>query len=229
MPSEIQTSVAGGFGDRSHATVVGVATAVEHDGGDTGGLGAFGDEGADALGGGDAAAGTGGTKVGFGGRRRSQGAATLVVDHLCRDVLVRTVDGEARTLRGATDVLAHPAMAANPALAAGLGDVTHELLRSLLAGLAGFAQDALPGVPDALALVGLGLADPADVGGNLADDFLVDAVDDDLRRHRHLEGDPLRSADADRMAEAQVEPQRTGALGLGTVSDADDLEVLLEA
>src|SRR5207342_1133028 len=101
--------------------------------------------------------------------------------------------------------------------------------RSLLAGFAGLAQDALAGVLDALALVGLGLADAADVGGDLADDFLVDAVDHDLGRHRHLERDAFGRLHVDRMAETEVEAQRVGALGLGAVADTDDLEVLLEA
>ena len=45
----------------------------------------------------------------------------------------------------------------------------------LLGGLAGLADDPLAGVADAFALVGLGLADLADVGGDLADQLLVDA------------------------------------------------------
>ena len=48
------------------------------------------------------------------------------------------------------------------------------LLRSRLAGL---AADVLADVADALALVGLGRPDVADLGGHLADQFLVDAFD----------------------------------------------------
>src|SRR5262245_9553701 len=151
MPSEIQTSVASGIGDRGDATVVGVATAVEPDGGDAGGLGAIGDERADTLCGGDAATGAGAAQIGLGRRGGGQRAAALVVDHLRRDVLVRAVDREARTLRRTVHVLAHAPVAADAALAAGLGDVTHDWLRSLLPGFAGFTQDALAGVPDALA------------------------------------------------------------------------------
>src|SRR6478735_6593300 len=62
---------------------------------------------------------------------------------------------------------------------------------SLLSGLAGLAEDLLAEVAHALALVRLGLAHGADVGGHLTDDFLVDAADDDARRRRALEGDPL--------------------------------------
>ena len=39
--------MAGGVGDRGDPTVVGVAPVVEDDGGDAGGLGTLGDEGAD--------------------------------------------------------------------------------------------------------------------------------------------------------------------------------------
>src|SRR6187402_1356395 len=44
---------------------------------------------------------------------------------------------------------------------------------SLLAGLAGLAQNLLAEVAHTLALVRLGLADGTDVGGHLADDFLA--------------------------------------------------------
>src|SRR5436190_22323394 len=63
------------------------------------------------------------------------------------------------------------------------------LMLSLLGGLAGLALHALAGVADALALIGLGLAQFADVGGDLADELLVEAAHDDARRLRDLEGD----------------------------------------
>src|SRR5829696_2277721 len=77
-----------------------------------------------------------------------------------------------------------------------------------LAGLAGLAHDALAGVADALALVGLGLADLADVGRHLAHRLLVDPGDDDAGGGRHLEGDAVRGLDEHRVAEAegQVDP-----------------------
>src|SRR5690606_15489712 len=111
--------------------------------------------------------------------------------------------------RGAVDLLAHPAVAADPPLAPGLGDVAHVLPtdRLLLAGLAGLAQDALTGVADALALVRLGLADAADVRRHLADDLLVDARHDHLRGDRDLERDALGRLDEHRVAEAEAEPQ----------------------
>src|SRR3954452_1364550 len=66
---------------------------------------------------------------------------------------------------------------------------------SLLAGLAGLAEDLLAEVAHTLALVGLGLAHGADVGGHLADDFLVDATHDDAGGGRALERDALRRGD----------------------------------
>src|SRR4051812_37167073 len=60
---------------------------------------------------------------------------------------------------------------------------------SSLRGLAGLAQDALVRVADALALVRLGLADLANVGRDLADELLVDALHGDPVRSGHVEGD----------------------------------------
>src|SRR4029079_16379466 len=95
---------------------------------------------------------------------------------------------------------------------------------SLLAGLAGFAEDLLAEVAHALALVGLGLAHGADVRGHLADDLLVDAADDDARRRGALEGDPLGRGHQHGVAVAERQAQRGRAGGLGAVADADDLE-----
>src|SRR4051794_22424336 len=83
-------------------------------------------------------------------------------------------------------------------------------------------------VPDALALVGLRRALLADVRGDLADELLGDAADDDAGRHRHLELDPVGRLDRHRMrvAEGQLE---VPALELRAVADALDLQALLEA
>src|SRR5207237_354725 len=72
------------------------------------------------------------------------------------------------------------------------------------------------------------LAHLTDLRGGLADDLLVGALDDDLRRHWDLEGDPLARLDDDgvRVADAELE---VGALHRGAVADALDLEALLEA
>src|SRR5215211_6078484 len=89
------------------------------------------------------------------------------------------------------------------------------------------AADVLALVADALALVGLGRAHLADLRGDLADLLLVDALHDDLGRHRNFERDPLRRLDHDRMRVADVELDRRSAQG-GAVADAVELEALLE-
>src|SRR5262245_61989801 len=61
-----------------------------------------------------------------------------------------------------------------------------------LGALADLAADVLAFVANALALVRLGRPYAADLRSDLADLLLVRALDDDLRRRRHFEGDPLR-------------------------------------
>src|SRR5688500_1468534 len=65
------------------------------------------------------------------------------------------------------------------------------LLATDLAGLARLATDHLAGVADALALVRLGLAGRAHLGGDLADQLLVDAHDREAGRVLELEADPV--------------------------------------
>src|SRR6476620_4600019 len=94
--------------------------------------------------------------------------------------------------------------------------------------LADLSPHVLALVADPLALVGLGRAHLADLGGRLADHLLVRSLDDDLRRRRHLERDPgaRLARDGMRVADAQLE---VGALEGGPVADALDLELPLEA
>jgi hypothetical protein len=95
------------------------------------------------------------------------------------------------------------------------GDLRHRvvpsssrlLLAADLAGLAGLAADVLAGVAHALALVRLGLARRRDLGGDLADELLVDADDREAGRVLDLEADALGRVDLDRVAVAQVERQ----------------------
>src|SRR5690606_32701691 len=61
----------------------------------------------------------------------------------------------------------------------------HPVALQFLLLLAFLADDALAGITDTLALVGLGTAILANLRRNLADDLLVDAVDHDLGRLRH--------------------------------------------
>src|SRR3546814_18333699 len=98
----------------------------------------------------------------------------------------------------------------------------------LLARLSGLLGDVLAEVPDALALVGLGLADLAYVGGDLANRLLVDAPDHYAVRSGHLEGDAGGGVDGHGMAEAKREVELGVALRSRAVADADDLELLGE-
>ena len=82
---------------------------------------------------------------------------------------------EARPLGRAGDLAAHAAVAALARFAR--RERAHAPLPDLPA-------DVLALVADALALVRLGRAHLADLGGDLADLLLVDALDDDLRRRR---------------------------------------------
>ena len=91
-------------------------------------------------------------------------------------------------------------------------------------GLTGLTPDHLALVTDPLALVGLGLANGADVGGHLADGLLVDADDIDAGVGGHLEGDPLGGLHLDGVAVADGQLQGAVALGGGPVADAHDLE-----
>src|SRR5690349_9651960 len=87
---------------------------------------------------------------------------------------------------------------------------------------------ALAGVADALALVGLGRTQRAHLGGDLAHDLAIRALDDDLRLRGRLDLHAGRHVLRDRMriADLQVE---LGALGLGAKAHADEREALLEA
>src|SRR5882672_9743488 len=115
-PSELQASLAGAFGERFDATVELVAAAIEDAALDTGGLGALGEQLPRPLrlrGGGQLA------QLRLGPVDRGQGAAGGVVDELGEDATVGPVDREARSHGAADDAGAHPAAAAQTALALG--------------------------------------------------------------------------------------------------------------
>src|SRR4051794_25432508 len=88
--------------------------------------------------------------------------------------------------------------------------------------------DVLALVTDTLALVGLRGPLLADDRGDLADNLLVVALDDDAGRNRHLELDALRRLDRHgvRVPERQLE---VAALEQGAIADALDLQRLREA
>src|SRR3954452_4996675 len=100
--------------------------------------------------------------------------------------------------------------------------------RSLLTRLSSLAADDLALVLDALALVRLRRADLPDVGGDLADQLLVDAGDRELRRPLDREADAGRRDHVDRVREAQSELEVL-ALGGHPVTGAVDLQRLLVA
>src|SRR4051794_19603290 len=93
--------------------------------------------------------------------------------------------------------------------------------------LAFLAEDELAGVFHALALVGLGAAILADLGGDLPDLLLVDASHDDLRRPRRGHRDAGRDRIIDIVAVAERQLQRLAREG-SAIADAIDLEPLLE-
>src|SRR4051812_39651701 len=89
-------------------------------------------------------------------------------------------------------------------------------------------RDVLALVADPLALVGLGRPLLADHRGDLADLLLGVALDDHAGRLRDLELDALRRLDRHGVRVAQRELE-VGALELGAVADALDLQRLREA
>src|SRR3972149_7857866 len=99
---------------------------------------------------------------------------------------------------------------------------------STLRGLAGLLAHVLVLVADPLALVGLGLADLADVGGNLADLLLVVAAHNDRCGGRGLELDPLGRNHVHRVGVSDLDLEVV-ALHRGAVADAHDRQALLVA
>src|ERR1051325_1442114 len=95
--------------------------------------------------------------------------------------------------------------------------------------LSGLPPNDFVRVLDALALVGIGLAEAADLGRNLSDFLLVDAGDGDVTG-LGVDGDvdPFRNREADRMRVAELEHD-LAPFDLGAIADADDVELALEA
>src|SRR5690606_40972363 len=85
-----------------------------------------------------------------------------------------------------------------------LGDLD-TVCHGLLTRLSDLAADDFTLVLDALGLVRVGLAQLADVGRDLADLLLVDALDAEAGRGLDLEGDALRRLHHDRVAVAEGE------------------------
>src|SRR5215212_580880 len=224
--SQGQPTLTGAVGDGGDAAVVLVAAAVEDDRVDARLAGALGDELADPAGLGGLV-GLEGAQVGLHGRRRRQGAPLDVVDDLHEHVPGGPGDDQARLDGRAGQPLADPqvATAARGDLAlAPLHGQSHDLLTSL----SDLAADLLAGVPHALALVRVGLAQLADVRGDLADLLLVDALHREAGRAVGGEGDALGRLHGDGVAVAERELQ-VRAAGLDAVPGTDDLQPLLVA
>src|ERR1041384_8160509 len=94
--------------------------------------------------------------------------------------------------------------------------------------LAFLTEDVLARVLDALALVGLGRTEGADLGRDLPDLLLVHPGHHDLGRFRRRDRDPFGHRIDHVVAVAERELQIL-ALQRGTEADAGDLELLLEA
>src|SRR5690606_39938932 len=95
-------------------------------------------------------------------------------------------------------------------------------------GLLGFLHDdLLAGVADALALVGLRLAERADLGRHLAHLLLVGAADQDLGLRRRGQGDALGGGVHDREGEADAKVQVLAMDG-GAETGAPQLKVAAE-
>src|SRR6476620_4685772 len=229
--SELEAGFAGGIGERLDPPVVPEPGSIEDDALDACGFCPLGDELPD-----------GGRFLGLGRlgalellldcRGRGERLPGRVVDDLRVDVVEAAEDREARARFGTRQVKADPIVALASGGAAG-GDLRHRvrslsvtlLLAADLAGLAGLAADVLAGVARALALVGLRLAGGTDLGGDLADQLLVDADDREAGRVLDFEGDALGRVDLDLVAVAQVELELLAAQ-CRAVADAGDLEAL---
>src|SRR5690606_14639211 len=93
---------------------------------------------------------------------------------------------------------------------------------------ASLADDALAVVAHSLALVWFGFARRADLGGELPHLLLVDPGDFDALVHGHHDVQPFRHFKIDRMAEAELQHERT-PVEFALPTHTYDVEVLLVA
>ncbi len=84
----------------------------------------------------------------------------------------------------------------------------HEVILLLHAGFTDFAANMLARVTYAFALVGLRFAQGADIGGGLANQFLVDALNGDGLRAFYFENNALRGHNGYGMAEPERKIER---------------------
>src|SRR6478609_8226055 len=224
--SQGQPTFTGALGDRRDPAVVLVATTVEHDGLDAGVLGPGGDELADLLGLGRLVA-VEGAQVSFHRRSRRHGLADRVVHDLDEEVTAGARHDEAGTGRGAGDLLATAHLATDAGGSLGLAALDDHC-HGLLTGLSNLATALLARVANTLALVRVGLAQLADVGRDLTDELLVDALHREAGRVLDGEADAGGSLDEDRVRVSERELE-VRALRGDTVTRAVDLHLLLVA
>src|SRR5215469_11123015 len=229
--SQRQSALTGAVGEGGNPAVVGITRAIEYRGVHAGLGRAFREQHANLLSLGCLVAGCGSDRH-FQGRGRRERVARRVIDELGKRVPRRARNYQPRPQRAALDLLADAQMpplprgyprrgpACDPDVGPGLG-ARHVLLTSL----SDLAADLLALVAHALALVGIGLAELADVGGNLAHLLLVDALNDEPGGRLDPEADPVRGCHWHRVTEAKGELQ-VAAPGLDPVADADDFQGL---
>src|SRR5215831_1456606 len=221
--SETEPALARRVRQRLDAAVVEVTAAIEHDLLDALRRCALGEPFADRLCRLDIGAGLeGAAHVLLQRGGGCEGLAIRVVDHLRINVFRRAEDRKPHaTAGGAADVAPHFRRPPQGSIS----DGRHRALPSFL--LAFFAEDVFARVLDALALIGFGLAESADFGGDVADFLLVDAGDDDLGRLGYRDRDALRDRINDVVAIAELDLQVLALQG-GAIADAADLESALE-
>jgi len=225
-PSELEPALACAIGKRLDAPVVLVGAAVEHDALDAGREGPLGQLLPDGLG-----------LIGLValGRQRPavrlcHGDPALVVDHLAVDEARAAEHGEPEPARvhRPLDAPAGPEGASLRSRQS-VHDAFPRCGRRL-AGcrLTGLELHVFACVPHALAVVVIRRADGPDVGGDLADQLLVDPAHRDLGGLGGLDAHAFGRRDDDGMRVSDRQLQ-VAALHLAAEADALDLEVLLEA
>src|SRR5450631_4046037 len=193
--SQGQTALACTVSERGDAAVVTVAAAVKDDRLDARALGPPGEQLANLAGLGGLVT-IEGPQVRFHARGRGHCCTQRVVDDLYEDVPARTRHDQAGTQRGAVDPLAHAQVTTTTRCALALGALDDQC-HCLLTSLSDLAADLLACVANALTLVRVGLAQLANVCGDLADELLVDALDRETGGVLDGEGDALGRLDGD--------------------------------
>ena len=105
---------------------------------------------------------------------------------------------------------------------AGIAFAPTALLAADLSGLAGLAADDFVLVPYALSQIGLGRTHGANLGSDLADNFLVYSRHDHPRGNRDIKRNALRRGYVDRVRVPDCEAQIVAVLGRAIADSRDD-------